>query len=405
MSSYKFRKRKEAPACVLSSSKITRKKASVTPKKTPVYLTDDILVDVFKHLNYSKVAECNLSCAWIAEVIRKYRSSLPRFRVSEISLDYIPPIRGDVLYNGQLMLRELGQPILHKGFNKWTDKYGYERKSPFHNQLISQYAWKNASVTMRVLQAQFSGKDYDKWYYFLQYNFFRRCYESRYANCPNSLLFCANIKSVAFNTMNWPLYLHFFNLLTQPGSYFEKISLVHVDFPTWQLLTQDMKPSQRIQCRSLHLFDIADPLQFSWIESHFHCDKLHFSLKMLDAGDADFPLDFIFNGTGCTKSLCVEYYRDISIVSKIVKTFQQLSYVSTKMPSMEFKLKEYSPVVDRDFETNFAQFLVKKQQECNIYQFPNSNNPEKKLRVSVKFNNKDDICHSPFATEVKLILC
>ncbi|KAI1707279.1 hypothetical protein Ddc_14936 [Ditylenchus destructor] len=405
MSSYNFRKRKEASASVRSPTKIKRKNASLSSKRTPMYFTDDILVDIFKHLNYGKLAECNLSCAWIAGVIRKYRCSLPRVRVCEISLDYIPTIRDDALYNGKLMLRELGEPILDKGFNEWIGKYGYERKSPIHNQLISQYALKNASVTMRVLQEQFSDRDYNKWYHHLQFNFYRRCYESRYANCPNSLLFCANIKSVAFNTMNWPLYQHFFNLLTRPGSYFEKISLVHVDFPTWQLFTQDMKLSQRIQCRNLHLFDIADPLQFAWIETHFLCEKLQFSLKLLNAGDAECPLDFIFNGTGCTKTLCVEYYRDISIIYKIVETFQQLGDIPTKLPSMQFKIKEHSPIVDRDFERSFNQFLVEKQQECNIYEFPNTNNAEKKLRVSLKFNNKDDIYLSSFAVEVKLILC
>ncbi|KAI1694852.1 hypothetical protein DdX_19911 [Ditylenchus destructor] len=40
---------------------------------------------------------------------------------------------------------------------------------------------------------------------------------------------------------------------------------------------------------------------------------------MLDAGDAECPFDFFFSGTGCTKSLCIEYYRNISIISRITR--------------------------------------------------------------------------------------
>lgn len=134
-------------------------------------------------------------------------------------------------------------------------------------------------------------------------------------------IFLADIKSAVINTRTWPLYLHFFRLLTHSHVYFDKISIVHIDFPVWQILTAEMAPSQQIRCGRLEVFDMNDALHFSWIKAHFRCDEISLRNEMFDENEAKIPTDFIFGGGQCAKCLEVNfyYYNDIAVVIKIVE--------------------------------------------------------------------------------------
>ncbi|KAI1698922.1 hypothetical protein Ddc_18841 [Ditylenchus destructor] len=375
MSAYNLRKRKQPPESERNCYAENKCNTIVIERKH-LNLADDILVDVFKLVKYSQLAKCSLACAKLNYLIRANHQHLSRFRVSDISfvnVDHIPRnrIRGDA---GDLVLKEFGRSIFYKEFAKWRRVCGYEQKGPLHNRAISQHSRERSIFKMSVLPSHLSYYEYDD---------------------QAKSVFLADIKSAVINTRTWPLYLHFFRLLTHTHVYFDKVSIVHIDFPVWQILTAEMVPGQKIRCGRLEVFDMNDTLHFSWIKDHFRCDEISLRNEMFDGNEAEIPADFIFGGAQCAKCLEVNlyYYNDIAVVSKIVEDFQHCREVPIDMlPVVVFNFRQHIKIDHPDnISFNSSQPPVQEQYERNgewssrCYEYENLYNSEAKLGICLKF--------------------
>ncbi|KAI1703673.1 hypothetical protein Ddc_16460 [Ditylenchus destructor] len=252
-------------------------------------------------------------------------------------------------------------------YNKWVIRNGYSKQIPPETQI----AGKQGTGYGRKVYDLSAHVDYD--------------YED-----PKSwkLVFDARKE---LNHENWPVFQHFFRLLTDPLIFIHSLGLPHQN-DAINLLAGAINPNYgRLQCCTLDVSH-EDNMQnrLSWVKGHVHCYKIYINgWRDYISNNVEEFLDFFMTGANCTSRIEVEYYEPCKLVARFVQKFMDLKSGDEDKVVGFIECHPNRNVNMDAFKRNYADFVV----EGNInetsdlsnlvFEFVN-NDIGKKLRLSIR---------------------
>ncbi|KAI1714103.1 hypothetical protein Ddc_11545 [Ditylenchus destructor] len=333
------------------------KKCRSEVKIPTITVMDNVtIVELFKYLNYVRLAKTSLISKRFRDLIQTHRHSLALLPAGKISMQIVPgPARNyeffpvfefpSIFNNDPATIKVFNKELSGDAYNDWVTRNQYCKQIPVQGQDGGEQSTQN------------HGKVY------------------QLSTATNQLETTTFFAKAELNHENWPLFQHFVRLLTAPHIYFSSVELVP-DYDILNLLAgavnQDRK---RLQCETLY-FSLEGNIQkfMTWIKGHVSCTEFQisdrsgfkFESELLGVYDKEF-LDFFLTGADCTRKINVKYYDCTCAVVDFVQKFIDLkkSDECQMIPSIEsdatFRITEM-------MKRNYAKFLVK-EKRCEVEDF------------------------------------
>ncbi|KAI1701574.1 hypothetical protein Ddc_17561 [Ditylenchus destructor] len=322
-------------------------------------LDNDTIVEAFKYLNYCRLAKTSLVSKRFCDLIRTYRHKLARIYVDVICMreDNSDPT-GIKIFDKTLSPEE---------YNNWVIHNGYSKQIPAETQIAGMQSTQNK----RKIYSLWAGVNY-------------------YDKAPESsfkLIFDARIE---LNHENWPVFQHFFRLLTDPFSFIRSMGLpLENDASNFLAGTINLDYG-RLKCHTMTV-SLEDNEQYSidWIKGHVRCDR--FCIYNYSHSNYDEELlDFFMTGANCTSKIEVNFYGPCKVIADFVQKFMDLKSSDEDKVVGSIECNPITNVNIDALKRDYADFVV----EGNInetsglsylvFEFVN-NDIGKKLRLSIDF--------------------
>ncbi|KAI1703671.1 hypothetical protein Ddc_16458 [Ditylenchus destructor] len=244
-------------------------------------LDNGTIVEAFKYLNYCRLARTSLVSKRFSNLIRTHRHKLALLYVCRIGMNDCNQDPTDIkIFKKTLSPEEYNNWVIHNGYSKQIPPEtqiagkqitGYGRKV-YQLHAVVDYYYKGKDI-FRILDTV----NTDLSATFLEWpemygnpfkipgvidpiSLFRRAFE----------VFDAN-KELSHE--NWPVFQHFFRLLTDPFIFICSMGLPRQNY-SLNLLAGAINPNcGRIQCQLISV-DLEDNMHnfINWIKGHVHCD-------------------------------------------------------------------------------------------------------------------------------------
>ncbi|KAI1701572.1 hypothetical protein Ddc_17559 [Ditylenchus destructor] len=186
-------------------------------------------------------------------------------------------------------------------YNEWVIRNGYSKQIPLETQIAGMQSTK------------YERKVY--WLYAIVN------YDYKDPKSSFKLVFDARTE---LSHENWPVFQHFFRLLTDPFIFIRSIGLP-LENDTLNFLADAINTDcGRLRCQFLDVgLQVASPGRISWIKSHVHCD--HFRIVYFSDSNYDKELlDLFMTGANCTSKIQVHYYDPCKVIADFVQKFMDL---------------------------------------------------------------------------------
>ncbi|KAI1699934.1 hypothetical protein DdX_17027 [Ditylenchus destructor] len=331
-------------------------------------LGNETMVELFKFLNYSGLAQSSLVSKKFRDVIQIHRPSLQRLYVDYIEIRNTDKEPSPVQMNDQ--------EVSSEAYNEWVISNGYSKKIPFEDQTVGQEGTQNE----------------------------RKVYElSAYAEVEaDEVGIRVAHACVEFNNENWPLFQHFLRLIADPNIYIRNMTLVpHMDF--LNLLGAAINPANpnrhRLECEEL-CFVLDGDVQgmMNWVKKYILCDEFQISGKMnVHPQPSNFDpelLEFFLTSANCTTVITLTHYTLSRAIVDLVQKFLDLKN-RDEFQLMECIDGEISYRSIGEMTRTYAKYIVKDEEEGDeadgdikkhMFEFVN-NDIGKKLMAQTHFQN------------------
>ncbi|KAI1700750.1 hypothetical protein Ddc_17948 [Ditylenchus destructor] len=319
---------------------------------------DDTTVEVFKYLNYCGLAKNSLVSKRFGNLICTHRHKLALLYVYSISIH-----KCTVNIRDPTGIKVFSEVLSHEAYNAWVIRNGYSKQIP--------------------LEIQFAGMQSTRYVYRLDADV-----DYYYKNCNPRTVLSANIK---LSHENWPVFQHFFRLLTDPFVHIRHMTLpAHND--ALNLVAGAINQScGRRQCHLLSV-SLQDNMQnlISWIKGHMRCYKI-FIMNRNGSNYDEELLDFFMTGANCTSRIYVKFYDPCKVIGDFVQKFMDLKSCNGNKV-LEFIECHPNANVNVDvLSRGYAKFVVKgdinenSNHTWHFFEFVN-NDIGKKLKLTIRID-------------------
>ncbi|KAI1702055.1 hypothetical protein DdX_15740 [Ditylenchus destructor] len=336
-------------------------------------LDNGTTVEVFKYLNYRRLAKTSLVSKWFRDLIRTHRHKLARLYVGSISMT--EPYHKN---RGPTSIHIFGKELSAEEHNEWVIRNQYSKENPLETQIAGRQ-------NKRKVYLLYAAADYD--------------YKGIKPNHPTVVLFA----KIGLNHENWPALHHFIRLLTDPFIYICQMELPpHND--ALNLVAGAINPDcGRLQCRQLD-FNLEDNMQnlISWIKDYVRCYKCAISnyrnsIHTLGPSNSNYDkkfLNFFMTGANCTSSIYLKYYDPCKLIAAFVKKFLDLKGCDENNVIETIVCHPNANVNFDVLKRDYADFVVEGNINENyeisgltwlVFEFVN-NEIGKKLRLSIRID-------------------
>ncbi|KAI1702180.1 hypothetical protein Ddc_17251 [Ditylenchus destructor] len=341
-------------------------------------MDNDTTVEAFKYLNYCRLAKNSLVSKRFRDLIQNQRHKLARIYVDSIGMyeNYHDPTNSVEIFDKTLSPEE---------YNNWVIHNRYSKQIPLETQIAGMQSTQNERKVYRL----YANVDY-------YYKDSKPSYRTNNVNVFNA--------RTELSQENWPVFQHFFRLLTDPFIFIRSMGLPRQN-DALNLLAGAINPDcGRIQCQSLYV-DLEDNMQnrISWIKGHVHC--YHFSIMgpiypiVLPSNHDEEFLDFFMTGANCTSSIYLKFYEPCKLIARFVQKFMDLKGCDENKVVGTIVCHPNANVNIDALKRDYADFVVKEYiseitgSSYLVFEFVN-NDIERKLKFKICF------CYS--STEFKL---
>ncbi|KAI1710375.1 RNA recognition motif domain-containing protein [Ditylenchus destructor] len=187
-------------------------------------MDNEVLLDTFKFLRYSQLAKsCHVSKNF-RDFIRIHRHSLARLRVRRMHMGY----NGNALQipsSGRDDVEVFDTPLNRDDYDSWVLRNGYSKRDPFLDQ--------------------YTGNPKDRYhirYCLVAWTYPPSFQEEDEPNIYGMVVFSQRIfvfrATPELNQENFPLFQHFFNLLSDPFILVEELELIPPENQVWKHLLE-----------------------------------------------------------------------------------------------------------------------------------------------------------------------
>ncbi|KAI1703435.1 hypothetical protein Ddc_16543 [Ditylenchus destructor] len=326
-------------------------------------LDNGTMVQVFKYLKYSGLAKTSLVSKRFCNLIRTHRHTLALLDVKSINM------REHTDFRSPTLIKIFDKVLSAEAYNEWVIHNGYSKLIPFKVRVVGEQVFQ--------LSAHADYKDSKP---------LER--EAAFLCLKELQLFFANIELI--DHKDWPVFQHFFRLLTDPFVYIR-----HIGLPTQNnslnLLASAIKPDYgRLRCHLLTV-SLEDNMQnfMSWIKGHVQCFKIDIINSSGLNHDDEF-VDFFMTGGNCTSEVEVNFYDPCKAIGDFVQKFMVLKS-SDEDKVVGFIECHPNRKANMDaFNRNYADFVVEgninetRGSSNLVFEFVN-NDIGKKLRLEISF--------------------
>ncbi|KAI1701568.1 hypothetical protein Ddc_17555 [Ditylenchus destructor] len=322
-------------------------------------LDNGTMVEVFKYLKYCGLAKTSLVSKRFSNLIRTHRHKLARIYVYYIGMtEHTRCTTGVNIFDKTLSTEE---------YNNWIIHNGYSKQIPPETQIAGMKSTQNKRKVYRLYA-------YVDYYYKKPKSSFKLMFDAR----------------KELNHENWPVFQHFFRLLTDPFTFIRSMELP-LENDALNFLAGAINPDcGRIQCHKLTVY-LQDNEQYriDWIKGHVHCD--HLSIGYFSGSNYDKELlDLFMTGANCTSKIELKYYDPCKVIGDFVQKFINLK------SSDEDKVVgfiECHPNANLNIDAlkrDYADFVVEENVKVTsgswlVFEFVNSD-IGKKLRLNVNLD-------------------
>ncbi|KAI1698253.1 hypothetical protein DdX_18021 [Ditylenchus destructor] len=246
------------------------------------------MVEAFKFLNYYQLATNCFVSKRFWNLIRTHRHKLVLLHVNIFMDSY-------VAYKDPAVIKMFNKKLSAEEYKKWIICNGYSQQISLEGQI----AWKESS------------ENYTDIYQFI-------------ANVYQDPSLCHDIATAVFyarvklKNETWPVFQHFYRLLTDPFIYIRHLSLYSPKVLSSLTGALDPVPN-RLPCKQLNIEFNGDSQKFIvWIKDHVHCDA--FAIYGNSDLDCDEELlDLFLTGASCTSLIRVRNYDLSKVLADLVQ--------------------------------------------------------------------------------------
>ncbi|KAI1694346.1 hypothetical protein Ddc_22184 [Ditylenchus destructor] len=308
-------------------------------------LDNDTIVEAFKYLNYCRLAKTSLVSKRFSNLIRTHRHKLARIYVDSIGMTEYNSDRSDIkIFNKTLSPEE---------YNNWVIHNCYSKQIPLETQIAGKQSTQNKhSKPSYTIQKVFDAR-------------------------------------TELNHENWPVFQHYFRVLTDPFVYIRCLRLP-VENDGFHLLAGEFNPDcGRIQCQLLMVI-LEDNMQnrLNWIKGHVQCYQIFINNPDGSNCDPEELLDLFMTGANCASEIKVNNYNIAKVIFEFVQKFMDLKSGDEDKVVGFIECQCYRNVNMKAFKRDYADFVV----EGNINEISRLSNPVfefvnndigKKLRLTI----------------------
>ncbi|KAI1703672.1 hypothetical protein Ddc_16459 [Ditylenchus destructor] len=349
-------------------------------------LDNDTTVEVFKYLKYCGLAKtslvskrfCDLICTHRHKLARVYVDSIvmseDHVTVDNVTVDNVTEdnVTEDNLTDNLTDIKIFDQALSVEEYNEWVIRNGYSKQVPPETQISRMQSTQNERKAYRL----YANVDY--------------YYKDPGPSCNPTKVFDA---SVELSHENWPVFQHFFRLLTDPFVYIRYLGLP-TQSDALNLLAGINPDYGRIQCQSLNV-SLKDNIQnhISWIKGHVRCYNFRIMGPINSNFDEEF-LDLFMTGANCTSCIHLEFYETVKLITRFVQNFMDLKSGDEDKVVGYIECHPKRNVNMDAFKRDYADFVVEgninetRGLSCLVFEFVN-NDIGKKLKLTIRFRYLD----------------
>ncbi|KAI1703436.1 hypothetical protein Ddc_16544 [Ditylenchus destructor] len=266
-------------------------------------LDNGTMVQVFKYLKYCGLAKTSLVSKRFCNLIHTHRHTLALLDVKSIKMHKYTDI------NHNLTGIEIFDKVLSAGeYNIWIIRNGYSKQIPIETQIAGMQSTQDErKVYWLSAHADYNDSTPRKSF---SYRFLK--------NLQNFFA------SIELSHENWPVFQHFFRILTDPFVYIRGMEL-STQNDALNLLTGAINPNYgRLKCHTLTV-RLEDNMQnfISWIKGHVHCYKIDI-INYSGLNHDDEFLDLFMTGANCTSQIDLKFYDPCKVIGDFVQKFMDL---------------------------------------------------------------------------------
>ncbi|KAI1701573.1 hypothetical protein Ddc_17560 [Ditylenchus destructor] len=325
-----------------------------------VTLDNDTTVEVFKYLKYCGLAKTSLVSKRFGDLISTHRHTLALLDVH--SIDMTEDTRCPTA------IQIFDKTLTPNEYKEWVSRNGYSKQIPIEGQSEGMQSTQYERKVYR-LSAYADYKDSKPSYF------------------PTKVFDA----SVELDHENWPVFQHFFRLLTDPFVHICSIRLPQQS-DALNLLGGAINPNYGcLQCCRLD-FSFNDDMQdsISWIKGHVRCDQFCIKTRSdyLPSNDEVF-FDLFMTGANFTSEIELNFYENCNLIARFVQKFMDLkSCDGNKVVGTIACLPGANVNIDV-FKGDYADFVVEgniNETYSNLhFEFVN-NDIGKKLKLEIGFD-------------------
>ncbi|KAI1703501.1 hypothetical protein Ddc_16522 [Ditylenchus destructor] len=317
-------------------------------------LNNETTVEVFKYLKYCGLAKTSLVSKRFCDLIRTHRHRLALLDVKSISMLVNTNLNPTVI--------EIFDKVLSpEEYNEWVIRNGYSKQIPLETQVA---AMEGTQYVPKVYQLRAHAD-----------------YKDSTPAFERKRLSVIELQKLLSHE-NWPVFQHFFRLLTDPFVHIRHIGLTSQN-DALNLLAGAINPDYgRLQCDLLTVSHEDNMQNFiSWIKGYMHCYRIDI-MNWSGLNRDDELLDFFMTGANCTSKIVVNFCDPCKTIGALVQKFMDLKDEDKVVgliechPNRKVKMKAFNRV--------YADFVVERSINEIIFEFLN-NNIGKKLRLTINF--------------------
>ncbi|KAI1699636.1 hypothetical protein Ddc_18472 [Ditylenchus destructor] len=353
-----------------------------------VILDNDTTVEVFKYLDYCRLAKTSLVSKRFCDLICTHRHSLTLLNVDYIGIHETTDTNhwhptGIKIFDNVLSryfrssrgtIEIFDKVLSSHEYNKWVIRNRYSKQIP---------------LEIKIAGTQ-STQDERKVYRFSAYADYKDStpsFEKKSFSLREFQKFFGNIELCH---ENWPMFQHFFSLLTDQFVYIRHIELISQN-DALNLLTGAISPDYgRLQCHTLTV-SLEDNMQnfISWIKGHVRCYKIDIINSSGLYHDDEF-VDFFMTGGNCTSEIEVNFYDPCKAIDNMVQKFMDLKGCDGNKVVGLIECNPNTTVNIDALKCDYAHFVVEgninqtRGSSNLVFEFVN-NDIGKKLRLAISF--------------------
>ncbi|KAI1702482.1 hypothetical protein Ddc_17047 [Ditylenchus destructor] len=331
-----------------------------------VNLDNDTTVEVFKYLKYCGLAKTSLVSKRVCDLIRTHRHTLALLDIFSIDMHECT----DIDHN-PTGIKIFDKMLSAEAYNDWVIRNGYSKQIPLKTQIAGMQSTGYERKVYR-LRAYACYKD--------------SAFEKKSSSLGELQKFIATVE---LSNDNWPVFQHFFALLTDPFVYIRLLRLPYQN-DAFHLLAGAFNPDcSRIQCHLLMVI-LKDNMQnrISWIKGHVRCYQFYIDNRSGSNHDDEF-VDFFMTGANCISEISLNLYDPSKVFGDFVQKFMDLKGCDGNKVVGTIECHPNANGMDA-LKRDYSDFVVEgnindtSRLSTLVFEFVN-NDIGKKLRLTISF--------------------